>query len=319
MVNIVQPYIGYSLSLTEISLFKMVHLSILIIWIMACLLISSFLKFAIVRQIHSKPLLHSTVIDLSYADCFVLLYLFEVIFALSDILCLTSETAALSFELSFALSIIIYFILCTCLWSLTVTGTLRLVSLVTGSEETGIQSFGPDHLAIWMIRLISLTLSAILMLSGIMIFNSIPIFFYMLYIPEHTPISEIYQQDPFIRIYLIPLIFAAMANAAPRVYCIFISRKIFGHVDDKFMLSLENVLAFPLVILMLGLSQFHDRYTSLAISYPFILMFSSVIIPALIVLKNEQTKKLLLDLWPRNAGETRPLMKMRHLKVNPVT
>ena len=89
----------------------MVHLSILIIWVTSCLLLSSLLKFVIVRQIHSKPLLHSTVIDLSYADCFVFLYTFEIVFAISDISCLAADTKALSFEVSFALSTAVYLVL----------------------------------------------------------------------------------------------------------------------------------------------------------------------------------------------------------------
>jgi hypothetical protein len=52
--------------------------------------------------------------------------------------------------------------------------TLRLISLVNKSEQSGIQSLGPDNVAIWKIRVFSLSLAITIPLIGLIVFQSIP-------------------------------------------------------------------------------------------------------------------------------------------------
>lgn len=125
---------------------------LVIIWIVFCVLISALLKIVILRSIHKKALVNQTVIDLSYADCFLLLLCFDISFSFSVVLCLISSPETLSFGLSFVLAVLIDLILGMCLNSLTITGCLRLVTVVSNLEQAGIQILGPDYKAIWMIR-----------------------------------------------------------------------------------------------------------------------------------------------------------------------
>ena len=47
---------------------------------------------------------------------------------------------------------------------LIISGTLRLTSLVNMSEEAGIQFFGPDNVAIWKVRFITVSSSSFIAL-----------------------------------------------------------------------------------------------------------------------------------------------------------
>jgi hypothetical protein len=264
---------------------------ILIFWVLFCILTSTCLKYALVNHIYKKPPVSSTVIDLAYADCFIFIYMFEIIFGSSIILCITSENLALSFELSLAITVINYFVVSNCQFSLTITGILRFVSLINKSEEIGIQSLGPDYLAIWKIRLMSFGLTLILLLSNIMCFHSIPILFYTLYSPVSLSYTSIYEQDPYIGIYITPLVLASVANVVPKLYAIFTTKNFTNQTGEKFVLSLTNVLGFPSIVALIALSQFQDRFSVLTIHYPSILAFSSIIIPTIIIFRNEQLKK----------------------------
>jgi hypothetical protein len=72
------------------------------------------------------------------------------------------------------------------LWSLAITGILRFISIIKNLEQAGIQCPGPDYIAIWKIRMISIAATSILILSGHLFFNTLPAIFYTLCNEETT-------------------------------------------------------------------------------------------------------------------------------------
>jgi len=273
----------------------MLPTTMVIFWIILCNIFSLFFKHLIIKDIKGKPIVSLTVIDLCYADCISLLFLFEIFFSVGIILCLISNDLTLNFELSLTLTMLIYFALMNCFSILTITGALRLITLVSNSEQYGIQSFGPDYIAVWKIRLMSFSFVVSLMLYCIMFHQSIPAFLYDLYHSYRISSLEIIKQDPFSVIYPMPIAMAFTVNTIAKIYNIVIKKQIFGPAEDKFALSLGNVLIFPLLIILLKLLQFEDRYKCLVLLYPVVLMLSSVAFPLAIILKHKQMKKALVD------------------------
>ncbi len=260
-------------------------------WVLLCIVASTLLKYAIVSHIYKKPPISLTVIDLAYGDSLFYLYLYEINFGLTIILCSASDSLTLSFELSFGISVTNYFILSCCLWSVAISGLLRFVSLINNSEEIGIQSLGPDYLAIWKIRLMSFSFTLLLLLSGIMCFHSIPIFFYTLYIPVKTPYASIYEQDPYTRMYVAPVVCASVSSLAPKMYTLFTTKMCTDHAKEKFVLSLANALGFPLFFFLIASFQFFDRFIRLTVCFPIVLIYSCFILPIIIILRNDQIRK----------------------------
>jgi predicted neutral ceramidase superfamily lipid hydrolase len=136
-----------------IILFKMSISSYLaIVWICFCIFFSIPLIKIIYDHIHNKPIVSQTVIDLAYSDCILYLFAFDLLFAIALCWTLMSISTDLDFLPSLIFSMSTYFALCNSLWSLTITGILRFISLIKNSESDGIQSLGPDDIAIWKIR-----------------------------------------------------------------------------------------------------------------------------------------------------------------------
>ena len=276
--------------------------ALVIFWIILCIIISAFLKHFIIQDIKSKPTVSLTVIDQCYADCLGLVLLFEIFFSVSIILCLISDTLTLSFELSFAMAFLFYFALLNCCSILAITGLMRLVTLISNSEQFGIQSFGPDYIAVWRIRIISSGFVLSLMLYCIMVHNSIPLFFYDLYHSERISSSDIAKYDPYYIIYPVPIALAFTINTISKIYKVIIQMQLFEQTEEKFALSLENVLIFPLVIILLRLFQFQDRYNCLVLFYPLVLTLSAVAFPLKIILGRKQLGKKLRDFCANMIG-----------------
>jgi hypothetical protein len=266
---------------------------VVICLIVLCLLLSLLMIKIIYLYIHKKPILSQTVIDLCYSDCVILLYCFNVSFACGVNLCLASTTTTIGFVPSLVISVAAYFFLCNSLWSLSISGVLRLITIVKNSEQAGIQVLGPDNVAIWKIRCISIGLTSSLLLTGILHFQSLPSFFYTLNYVKTIEGTELYQQDPFIKVYLIPMFVVIIANGLPKLYGMILARKYFSEHNQMFAISLENTLAFPFLIGLLVTSQFTTRIHRLLYYDPLLLMFGCNVIPLLIIMKNNcMTKQL---------------------------
>ena len=134
-----------------------------------------------------------------------------------------------------------------------------------------------------------------LMLYCIMVHNSIPLFFYDLYHSERISSSDIAKYDPYYIIYPVPIALAFTINTISKIYKVIIQMQLFEQTEEKFALSLENVLIFPLVIILLRLFQFQDRYNCLVLFYPLVLTLSAVAFPLKIILGRKQLGKKLRD------------------------
>ena len=273
----------------------MVTTVLVIFWIILCIIISGFLKHLIVQDINSKPTVSLTVIDQSYADCLSLVFLYEILLSVSIILCLMSDSLTLSYQMSLAIAFLLQFALINCCSILAITGLMRLVTLISNSEQFGIQSFGPDYLAVWRIRMVSFGFVLCLMLYCVMVHNSIPLFFYELYHREHITRSEITKYDSYFFIYSLPIVVAFMINTIAKIYKVIKQKQLFEQTEEKFALSFENVIVFPLLIMLTGLFQFQDRYKCLVLLYPLVLTLSAVVFPLIIISRQKRFIKNIHD------------------------
>ena len=80
-------------------------------------------------------------------------------FLLGQIGCLVSPDYVLSFPAALVIAFVVAFLMEAVAVSLFVSGALRLMTLATRSEASGLQLLGPDDLAIWIVRGLSVTLS----------------------------------------------------------------------------------------------------------------------------------------------------------------
>jgi len=125
---------------------------VVICLIILCLALSLPMIKIIYLHIHEKPILSQTVIDLCYSHCVILLYCFNLNFALGISLCLTSKTTTLAFVPALIVSVAAYFFLCNSLWSLTISGVLRFITIVKNSDSWETNSFSNCYwpLLLWL-------------------------------------------------------------------------------------------------------------------------------------------------------------------------
>jgi hypothetical protein len=260
-----------------------------------CMALSLPLIKIIYDHIHLKPILSQTVIDLCYSDCMIYLYFFNLTFAIGVSSCLASAKITLDFPPALIISVAAYFFLCNSLWYLTISGALRLITIVKNSEQAGIQLFGPDNIAIWKIRWISVVLTSSLLLTGLLYFQSFPSFYYTLSYEKTIDGTDMYKQDPYLKVYLIPMFLVVIANGLPKLYGMVLDKLYFLEHNKKFAVSLESTLIFPFLIGLLILFQFTTRINRLLYYDPLLLIFSCDIIPLLIISKNNMMKKQLRE------------------------
>lgn len=223
-----------------------------------------------------------------------MLYIFGIVYASSIIGCLTSPSLTLDFVTSLVFGEAMYMSVCYNLCALTITAILRFISLVKNCETSGIQSLGPDDVAIWKIRIISIAITLTLPLIGLMFFQSIPGFFYSLYNQQNISPAQILSQDPSCYVLLVPLVVAVVANATPRIYSTLLVKKfhLLINSDEKFLITFENAVSFLIVIASQVLSAYMDRKCRLLVYYPIIIFLICDIFPFVIIMKNAQMTKL---------------------------
>ena len=255
-------------------------------WMLICIVISIPLFKIIYDYIQTKPIVEITIIDLAYSDCLFFLFSFCFIFTIGISACLLSETTYLGFTFALIFSWTSYFALCSSLWSLTITGLLRFISIIKNSEQAGIQILGPDNVGIWKIRWISIVLTSCLLFSGYFFFHTSPSLFYTLYNQEATLKPTIHS-----KVYWIPMITVTLANAVPKLYSTILKRKLFSSNPERYVLSLETSLSFPFLILLLAAFQFTTRANRLLYYDPLLVMFGSIVIPMIVILQNKKTNQ----------------------------
>ena len=113
--------------------------SVVIAWCISCLAVSLLLCLTIHEYISTKPLVTLTLVDLIYRDTLVYMYLFAIANYIGIISCITStnglQTISFTWSVVFALQINV------CVNSFSVSmifsGSLRLISMIKNSEESG--------------------------------------------------------------------------------------------------------------------------------------------------------------------------------------
>ena len=112
------------------------------------------------HQSASASIVISTNLSISINKDFIILsYSAGATFLLGQIGCLVSPDYVLSFPAALFVASVVAFLMEAVAVSLFVSGALRLMTLATRSEASGLQLLGPDDLAIWIVRGLSVTLS----------------------------------------------------------------------------------------------------------------------------------------------------------------
>ena len=186
-----------------------------------------------------------------------------------------------------------YFALCNSLWSLTIIGILRFISIIKNSEQAGIQSLGPDYVALWKIRFISIAFTSIIVLSGSWFFNVFPAFFYTIYYDETT--AQTFKPTSYNKVYWIPIIMVTLSNAVPKLYTVFLARTWSTNIPEKYILSLETSLAFPFLILLAAAFQFTTRMNRLLYYDPLLVMFGCNVIPLMVIGQNKDMRQKIME------------------------
>jgi len=265
-----------------------------ICWMATCIFIAIPLFKIIYNNIHNKPIVAITIIDLVYSDCILFFFCTCLMYVIGFSACLLSETSTLSFSLSLTLAVISYAALCNSFWSLTITGILRFISVIKNSEHSGIQSLGTDYVAIWKIRLISIALSSSMIIGGYLLFNTFPAPFYTLYY-EETTVDTLYPST-FFKVFLVPIIMVTLvtlANAASKLYSIFLTPQLFPDNSERYGMYLEIALTVPFLMLLAVAFQFTTRMNRLLYLNPILVMFASNVFPMIVIAQNKSMRHLI--------------------------
>ena len=276
---------------------------LVILWFVLCLAISFILIKTICDHIKLKAVSTVTIIDLTYSDCLICLHCFGIIYSSGIIGCLLTKTLTLDFITSLIIAEAMFISVCYILCGLTITAILRLISLVKNSEEFGIQSLGPDDVAIWKIRIVSHAISFGLPLVGLIFFQSIPGFFAFLNNTNAMSPSEIGQFDPYNFVYTLPVIIAAIVNIMPKIYSVYLVQRLntSAYFPSKFLISLNNAIGFSLIITGQILSAYLSREHRMYFYYPLVVFLSCDVIPFIIIKQNPLIIKRFKELFPNSA------------------
>ena len=276
---------------------------LVILWLVLCLAVSFILIKTIYDHIRLKAVSSVTIIDLTYSDCLICVHCFGIIYSSGVIGCLLAKTQTLDFITSLIIAEAMYILLCYILCGLTITAILRLISLVKNSEEFGIQSLGPDDVAIWKIRIVSHAISFGLPFVGLIFFQSIPGFFAVLNNSNAIPLSEIAKLDPYIFVYTVPVFIAATVNIMPKIYSDYLLQRLntSTYSATEFLISLNNAIAFSIIITGQILSAYLTREHRMYFYYPLVVFLSCDVIPFIIIRQNPLIMKWFKELIPNSA------------------
>jgi hypothetical protein len=291
-----------------------------VLWFISCLVMAFIFIKTICDHLRFKAVSSVTIIDLAYSDCMISLFCFGLTYSAGIIECLLNQSQTLDFVPSLVIGEAMFISVCYILCGLTITAILRLTSLVRNSEQFGIQGLGPDDVAIWKIRMISVAISFGIPLTGLLFFQSIPGFFVVLANYNSIPLSEIAKLDPYNFAYIIPIFIAAFANLLPKIYSTFLVKKLKTSTEShsKFLISLNIAIAFSFIISTQILSSYLSRVYRLHFYYPMVVFFSCDLIPLVIIMKNPSMMKRLEELFPENIQLTfKKIRKFNRRKIYP--
>ena len=97
--------------------------------------------------------------------------------------------------------------------------------------------------------------------------------------------------------YLVPLISALVSNLLSKLYAAVVNRnmKLSSPSHSKFLLSLNNSIAFVIIIAVQISGSYISRIERFYFYYPMVLVFSCDVIPFMIIMRNASMKKRLVE------------------------
>ena len=122
--------------------------SVLIAWCISCLAVSLLLCLTIHEYISTKPLVTLTLVDLIYRDTLVYMYLLAMGSYIGIISCMTSTNGLHTIGFTWSVVLALQNNICINSYAISMifSGSLRLISMIKNSEESGNISFTQNHL-----------------------------------------------------------------------------------------------------------------------------------------------------------------------------
>jgi hypothetical protein len=187
-------------------------------------------------------------------------------------LSVNNDNLTLNYEIATGYSVLISFFVSCLSISLSLSGVLRLISVIKKSEEAGLQLLGPDNIALNKIRLVSVTFSSIFPCLMISLFNAHPGMFSLFYETESTSFAQDIDKNFFIALYLVSPCSAIVVNTLAKIFSNFAKRNIDQQVnvftiyesnpcisEGKVTFSLEATVGIALLMLFGFLPSYLDR------------------------------------------------------------
>jgi hypothetical protein len=193
---------------------------IIILWIITTMFVSLILCATIHKYISEKPVISLTLVDFIYRDIIVYIDLFSLSMNMGVVFCILSnnDSHTLDFYSALVFAFLTYLFMHCIAISLFICGTLRLISLVKNSEESGIQLLGPDFHAIVKVRWISVVTTILIFTVESVFFSEYPSTFKMFHINESQPISDPLGLNIWNIIYVVIPIASALVNGIAKLY-----------------------------------------------------------------------------------------------------
>ena len=198
-----------------------------IVWLVLNLLLGVPPVRTLYRHINQKSLVSVTLVDLIYQDIVIGIYLIILVYSVAIIHCIIELESGQVVSYSFAVvySGLFDFITISLSIFLILSGGLRLLSIVSKSEVTGLQILGPDSVAITKARLISLVTSGVYECFITFHQGSHPGLFDLLHEAESVPLLDGIKDDPFKGVSILMLGIALLVNLTTKGFSVWSTRK----------------------------------------------------------------------------------------------
>ena len=190
---------------------------IVIIGLSAIVILSGILCSVVYAYISNKAPIDQTIIDLTYKDCLVYIFLMTLSSNVAFTNCLMANENFLEFYIALLHSdVILFFISCIC-FSVSISSALRLLTILNSSEENGIQLLGPDDKAILKIRFVAIGLSSTSILFANIVLQSFPPIVGLFVQNQRITVLSMVKKDYGMITYLVSPTFAAAFVTAANI------------------------------------------------------------------------------------------------------
>jgi hypothetical protein len=172
-------------------------------FLLLVIILSGLLCSIIYRYISNKPPVQTTIIDLIYKDCIVLIFAITVFMSITFMCSQFSDDFTLSYPLALALTNIVYTGVEFGSICMAISSFLRLLTILKHSEEAGIQLFGTDDQALRLIRTVAAFSSVAIILAANLVFETVPPAVNFLTEFQNLSASEVFKKSTNAYIYIV--------------------------------------------------------------------------------------------------------------------